>query len=476
MSQPNVRNRLTVVGRGPNVDQYVGLLQELLPVADATSLRPNLLDALDRLNRDLTPPVERRGFQCVVWQRAADIELTDILLNATTDVVKLDQQGTISARLFTCIRSIFVAGVETKHFAGQPLLRDRKIVDAAVKIIPLVIHQCWSKFRGRIIRGNAPTSVLRSGILESLVELGCIEYQASEDTPALCFRALDLKMRESEALAELMLRFIVINHGNTALITRTVNRLSRVFDGRLPPKTKIPGDHEKLGIAFANILKATYYSERCSDADYKSTVNALFGILSHPRFPSSARGPKTRQCSLQTHKELGESICIGYWKLHKSNFEGGLLDNEMVTLTLRTFMTACYIAGCPLRTLGFSDEVFRADFAPLVARGLLAWQYLGDTAIARSNDSEEITAVRVGLHDHLIRIGRAFQSDRKEVFVDLLSQMGLVEFLDVLQSAKVLKTSSPTAAPINLWEAFCRLGKLDIRTYSRSEAQKRVKK
>ncbi|KAG9040314.1 hypothetical protein FS837_000808 [Tulasnella sp. UAMH 9824] len=455
----------------PDLDLHLRALQEVLPVAEATTLRPSLLEALERLNRDLTPPGQRRVFQLFVWQRAADIGLTTLLLLSTTDIVKLDQQGTISALLFTCIRSIFVAAVETKHFAVRPLLRDREIVDAAVEIIPLTIHQCWSKFQGRIVRENAP----KSGILESLVDLGCIEYQASEDTPALCFHALDLKMRESEALAELMLRFIVINHGNTALITRTVNRLSRVFDGRLPPNTRIHGDHEKLGTAFANILKATYYSERCSDADYKSTVNALFGILSHPRFPPSARGPKTRPCSLQTQKELGESICIGYWKLHKSNFEGGLLDSEMVTLTLRTFMTACYLSGSPLRIMKFSDEVFRADFVPLVARGLLAWQYLGDTAITRSNDSEEITAVRVGLHDHLIRIGRVFQSDKKDFFANLLSQMGLVEFLDILQSAKVLNTS-PTAAPTNLWEAFCRLGKLDIRTYSRSEAQKRAKK
>lgn len=78
-------------------------------------------------------------------------------------------------------------------------------------------------------------------------------------------------MRESEALAELMLWLIIVNHSNTALITRAVNRLSRVFDGRLPPQTRIPGDHEKLGTAFANILKATHYSERRSDADYKST-------------------------------------------------------------------------------------------------------------------------------------------------------------------------------------------------------------
>ncbi|KAG9020921.1 hypothetical protein FS837_007747, partial [Tulasnella sp. UAMH 9824] len=269
MSHPNVRNGSAV--EVPNLEQHVALLRQVLPDAEATSLHPNLLDALDGLNRDLTPPGQRHGFQCFVWQHSAKIGLTVLLLKASTDIVKLDQQGTISARLFTCIRSIFVAGVESKHFAGTPLSGDREIVDTAVEIIPLTIRQCWSKFRGRIIRGNAPTSVLRSGILESLVELGCIEYQASEDTPALCFHALDLKMRESEALAELMLRFIVINHGNTALITRTVNRLSRVFDGRLPPNTRIPADHEKLGTAFVNILKASYYSERCSDADYKST-------------------------------------------------------------------------------------------------------------------------------------------------------------------------------------------------------------
>ncbi|KAG9035867.1 hypothetical protein FS837_001805 [Tulasnella sp. UAMH 9824] len=188
MSQPNVRNGSTVVV--PDLDQHAALLREVLGGPGAANLRPNLLDALDRLKHDLTPPVKRHGFQYFVWQRAAENGLTVLLLNATTDVVKLDQQGTISTRLFSCIRSIFVAGVETKHFTGHPLLRDRKIVDAAVETIPRVIHEWLSKFRGGIMRGRTGTSVLRSGILESLVDLGCIEYQAREDTPALCFHAL----------------------------------------------------------------------------------------------------------------------------------------------------------------------------------------------------------------------------------------------------------------------------------------------
>lgn len=90
MSNPNFRNGLAV--GVPNLDQYVELLQEVLPVAGATSLRPNLLDALERLARDLTPPGQRRIYQCFVWQHSAEIGLTVLLLNATTDIVKLDQQ------------------------------------------------------------------------------------------------------------------------------------------------------------------------------------------------------------------------------------------------------------------------------------------------------------------------------------------------------------------------------------------------
>ncbi|KAG8919582.1 hypothetical protein FRC01_001216, partial [Tulasnella sp. 417] len=351
----------TVV-RAPELDTHRNTLEEVLPAPGETGLKPNLLEALKNLRQALAPPSPgpaRRMFQSHVWQEAATNGLTMLLLNATQNLVQLDQQGTISERLFACIHLIFAAGVERKHLEAPTALNYTNVVNKATTVIPLAIHGYWSKFRRGVKRDR--------GILKNLVDLGCVDYQDSKDAQVFSFHALDLVMKESFALAEIMLHFIIVNHSTTAPITQAVVRLSRIFDGQLPPQTRIPRDLEKLGVAFANILKATHYNDRSHDTNYKATLNAAFAILTHPRFPSSARGPNARRCAEKTQKELGESICIG---------------DEVLTLTLRAFMTACgynsYIAGCPLRIMKFSDKVFRADFVPLVARGLLIWQSLGD--------------------------------------------------------------------------------------------------
>ncbi|KAG8915562.1 hypothetical protein FRC01_003618 [Tulasnella sp. 417] len=456
----------------PELDPYLNTLQEVLPAPRETVFSPNLLEALKDLRQALAPPPPGSGrhmFQCHVWQGAATNGLTMLLLKVTQNVLRLDQQGTISAHLFTCLRLIFVAGVESKHFEGQDISKYQEIVNDATTVIPLAIQEYWSKFGGRV-KGVR-------GILKNLVGLGCIDDQleVSQDNQVTSFHALDLVMKESDALAEIMLHFIIVDHNNTDSITQTVVRLSRIFDGQLPPDTRIPGNLEKLGEAFANILKATHYSGRSHDTNYKSTLNAAFAILTHPRFRSSARGPNARRCTEKTQKELGESICIGYWKLQPSSFDQGRSSDEVLTLTMRAFMTACYIAGCPLRIMKFSDTVFRADFVPLLARGLLIWQSLGDTAFA-AGSSQESLAMCAGLGDHLDRIGKASRLNNPGILIDIVSQTSLVELLGLLEFAKVISRNPPTGAPIRLWKAFCQDGKLNIKAHEKNEARERARR
>lgn len=79
----------------PNLDQHLRTLRGVFPAPGETVLRSDLLAALEDLNGGLAPPHspgERRGFQCFVWQQNARNGLTLLLLNATRDIVELDQQ------------------------------------------------------------------------------------------------------------------------------------------------------------------------------------------------------------------------------------------------------------------------------------------------------------------------------------------------------------------------------------------------
>ncbi|KAG8915561.1 hypothetical protein FRC01_003617 [Tulasnella sp. 417] len=169
----------------PELDTHRNTLQEVLPAPGETSLSPNLLEALKNLRQALAPPTPgsgRRIFQSHVWQGAATNGLTILLLNATQNLVQLDQQGTISEHLFACIHLIFAAGVESKHLEAQAVLNYTNVVNEATTVIPLAIHEYWSKFRSRVKRDR--------GILKNLVDLGCMDYQASKDAQVLSFRAL----------------------------------------------------------------------------------------------------------------------------------------------------------------------------------------------------------------------------------------------------------------------------------------------
>ncbi|KAG8964423.1 hypothetical protein FRC00_002456 [Tulasnella sp. 408] len=112
--------------------------------------------------------------------------------------------------------------------------------------------------------------------------------------------------------------------------------------------------------------------------------------------------------------------------------------------------------------LSTSLVIFQKSFLPLVARGLLAWQLLGDNALS-DNDAFGTSNWQEELSANLVRIGKGLQAVSSDLSTKITIPTGFIDTMNTLQRAKHLSSETPTPRPLYIWKEFCKVGQVNER-------------
>lgn len=209
-----------------------------------------------------------------------------------------------------------------------------------------------------------------------------------------------------------------------------------------------------------------------------------------------------------------ETLCRllsdGYWEFLRS--KGSLLkDEEILKLSVRTLAATRYAfssvswnssliilhSAFVLSTSLASSREFQRDFIPLVARGLLAWQLLGDNgthlgveSLVWSSSSCKGASSALGdsngpgkynwksmLRRNIQVVGKSLREASEGFSTEIIATTGFTTILDMLHFAKSLQcgTTMSTDYPISIWKEFCEIGQLDEGIYRRNRYKKKFR-
>ncbi|KAG8919583.1 hypothetical protein FRC01_001217 [Tulasnella sp. 417] len=482
MSSSNVPHYFQVVF-APDFKGLSGSLQDVLPPPNATTLDENLLSRIQALNEAIEPPVDvgqgqdraKRCCQHVLWNLAIETGLTLRAIEAACQVAKLDTDGLITFQLIACINSILEAGLENGlgSVSSKILNNNTRIIQAAARAIPRVIGESWRNLSSKV-RPEAPAEGIAP--LGGLVHLACVATEliecgkvtnAANSTELYALRELKSQMLHSEAFRELMLQFIIHPNDTSNLKVAAITSLFGLFGSRVPSLLNAPKSLDNFGMALSNILMRNDSDNLVDLSRYSPTVDAVHTILSSDHFRvyfqatgSTHGGSDGNQGAMDDQNKLCAAISDGYWEWLRKEW-GHLPEGDRCTLSIRALIVACCLMSLHLST---SLLIFQRSFLPLVARGLLAWQLLGDNAL-KNSDAFESSNWQSYLRETLLDIGNRLQALSSDRSIRIVASTGFIETIDNLQLAKQINHEAPTNRPLAVWKEFCEVGQLTQQDY-----------
>ncbi|KAG8909427.1 hypothetical protein FRC01_006949, partial [Tulasnella sp. 417] len=397
-------------------ERHSASLQAVLPSPNATSLDDDLSRRIKCLLKAIELPsnlgpqqiLADRYCPTLLWDLARRTGLTLRILGAAGRVAQIDTDGSTTSQLIACISSIFEAGLTSGHISSTSLHINRDMIQAAVQAIPRVIDESWLKLGSKVCSSNAP-SADDVALLDNFIHLVCIAIKLIEcgkvtdsanSTELETLQEPKSEMARSEALEALMLQFVMHRNNSSHLKVLAITSFSEIFGSSIPSLSNVPGCLNEVRSVLKDILIPNDSEGLVNRDRYSPTVDMIHTILSSDQLRahfqvrgSTQEGSDDYPTATNEENKLFDALSDGYWQWLKGE-QDNLSEGDVSTLTIRVLIVTCCLMSLHLSN---SLLIFQRSFLPLVARGLLAWQLLGDNAL-RDNDAFRSSNWQEDLH------------------------------------------------------------------------------